>query len=270
VHDLLEEPVPARAAYQREVAELERALTEHPGDRRIQLDLASACFQLGSPLLADDAVEAERLLRRSLELSLALTRADPGDSMAQSSLAFSHVGMGNAHARAGRGEEALAEHLEALALRERMAAADPANAPARLYVGESQWLVGGLLAAQDPPQGARQRFLAAARTFEALAEADPGNAYQRTILGQIHGDLGRLEADRARRAGGAEAADAWREARGWLLRSEESYASLRREGRLTPPYERLSAENARLLATCDAALGAARPAAGSPRQAPAR
>jgi non-specific serine/threonine protein kinase/serine/threonine-protein kinase len=251
---LADDLAPAAPAYAREAAGGERVIAEAPGDRPARLALASASYFLGCARMAAEPAEGERLLRRSLELGEALAREEPGDTQAAAALAFGHVGMARALVRAGRADEALAEHLAALRLRERIAAADPADAGAQQAVAASQVMVGRHVASRGSPGEARASFLAAVRILEELERTGAGNAHVRVVLGMAHGDLGRLEVRLARAARGPSAAASWRAAAAWLLRSEEEYAGLRREGRLPEEQAGFSAENRELLGACEAAL----------------
>jgi tetratricopeptide (TPR) repeat protein len=175
------------------VAIAERGSTADPEDRVPTNDVSICLERLAVVFNAQErADEAERCLRRKLDIDRALAERFPDDPKLRRDLAIAHHLLGDQAERAGRNGEALAAFSEALALREALIADDPDGVRARLDLASSHGSLAGVL----EPLGRAAEAIERQRTCVALLEtstaADPDDTQAQARLATACGQLGRL------------------------------------------------------------------------------
>ena len=164
-----------------------------PGDRMPVNDVSICLERLALVFNAQGRPEeAERCLRRKLDIDRGLVERFPDDPKLRRDLAIAHDLLGDQAERAGRNEQALAAFGEALAIREALAADDPNGVRARLDLARSRRSLAGVL----EPLGREAEALEQQRTcvslLEAATAADPGDTKAQADLATACGQLGRL------------------------------------------------------------------------------
>ena len=102
--------------------------------------------------------------------------------------------LGRALASAGRPAEALAQHREALALAELVAAANPDDALPKTDIATCLRHIGDLEMAMGRPAAAVVSLKRAAALQEERTRADPADADARTLLADIRASLDKATA----------------------------------------------------------------------------
>lgn len=136
--------------------------------------------------------DAERALRRKLDIDRGLAERFPDDPKLRRDLAIAHDLVGDQAERAGRHEEALASFRDALALREALAVDDPDGVRARLDLARSSRSLAGSLESLGRAGEALEQQRRCASLLEAAVAADPDDSRAQADLATACGQLGRL------------------------------------------------------------------------------
>jgi serine/threonine protein kinase/tetratricopeptide (TPR) repeat protein len=235
LHDAIEKlpgSTPARELIvQRALGYLDSLAHESGNDPSLQLELANAYAKVGNIQWAryyanlGDMDGAFQSQRKALAIREAVVAADPANTQARASLAFSYVLMGDLYAGKGDLASALDNYRKSLNIREEIVKADPLNGAVRASLATSFQRIGDTLGNPGFPnlgdkQGALDNYRRMQAINESLVVTQNGDADARHRLAigyeklariiAADGDLaGALELYRKELAGFKELADAY-------------------------------------------------------------
>jgi serine/threonine protein kinase/tetratricopeptide (TPR) repeat protein len=196
----------------REALRIDRGLAEQkPGDAGIQTQLAMAAGATGdleygmgvnAPGAAPDAAiqhwqEALRIYEAQLSL-------DPANPVLERRAAVASVRVGDAFAKVGRREAALASYRRSLSYLEPVAAGTP-NSEYRRDLANAWYRIGTVLIQQGNFAGARAAYEEALPISQELASADSRNAQAKADLAYGYADIGEATAREGKLAEGLSA-----------------------------------------------------------------
>jgi serine/threonine protein kinase len=224
----------ALAANQRALAIIDPLAKADPQNATLQLDLAGGYRAMGMSLvIADRYTEGEVILRRSIQIYEEALVHDPADQQAPHYVGISEIFLGEALARTGKTEAALASYQKGVARLGRAGKDDP---DMRSEAATGHVRLGKALAKLGRMQEAATSYGQALAIGEPLAAAKPPNTLALYAIADAYfamGEMSRMAAANSP-AGSARYKQAWTEAREWYSKSADAWHKVPNPGAVTP------------------------------------
>jgi len=229
----------------------------HPDDNRLQRDMAVSHHKIGNILLSQGNIpEALASHHKYLDIAESLLQSNPSSAVAQRDVGTGYERVGFLLQHMGKTKEALAHYRKGLEIGEALVRADPYNAKARTDLATAHCRVGEIQLALGETDDALVNFQRFHEITLEIATEDPANAQAQRELGVSYFKMAEFHMS----LGGDDSRDPmerikhWREARSWLQRAFDVFASMRDKNVLAPGDANVPEEMAAEITKCEAAI----------------
>jgi tetratricopeptide (TPR) repeat protein len=235
---------------------LETSNAENLADNSRNLSIALKNYGAALSTLGDHTLGIEQY-RRAEVLDRDRVTRDPTNTTWQLDLSYSLASLASSERQVGRLDEAVRHYEQALELRQGVLKVDPVNDQAEDAVARAHETLAMTLNQRGDRARALESALAAVRARERRATARPAEIELRNQLIDSVGTLYNVRVELAKAAHGADARQAWQDARAAIARVAQLQDETSRAGakRVAGPDR---AALAREIAQCDAALASLR------------
>jgi non-specific serine/threonine protein kinase/serine/threonine-protein kinase len=223
-------------------------------DRR---NLADQLMLTGNALMENrDVTGTLSVYRDSLDIFKALSSADPTNAEARRDLSYIYIRLAAALNRTGDARAARQNYAEVLRITEQLIAEDSASDEDLQTEVATYEALSRLSEAEGDLPGAIESYRKVLDLSERIAAAMPGDPHSEYMLVSYSQELGALYMKLAKQNGiqKSRQIEAWRDARGWYLKSSDILQDMKGKGTLNSQGRDWSDNIAAEISLCSAAL----------------